>query len=237
MKDFFLFNVIGLVKGVTWFLSDYFELKRQLSLNNNAAKIDAFCPQLNDKTSITPIEPIYFFQDAWAAKKIFELKPEHHYDVGSAAKTIAIISQFVPTTMVDIRPLELNLENLYFKKGSILNLPFEDNSIKSISSLCVIEHIGLGRYGDPIDILGSEKAVKELIRVTAPGGIILLSVPVGNANKVLFNAHRIFDKDYLMKLFYSCELIEDKYILRQQFNRKITITDEFQVGLFKFKKL
>jgi hypothetical protein len=53
------------------------------------------------------------------------------------------------------------LENLFFKEGSILALPFESGSIKSLSSLCVVEHIGLGRYGDEIDPFGSESAIKE----------------------------------------------------------------------------
>jgi len=237
LKDFFLFDLIGFAKNLKWFLFDYLEFKKQLSKNSDAIKIDSIYPQLKDKTSTTPLDPIYFYQDSWAAKKIFELKPEHHFDVGSAAKTIALISQFVPTTMVDIRPLELNLDNLYFKEGSILNLPFEDNSIKSISSLCVVEHIGLGRYGDPIDVYGSEKAIKELIRVTAPGGIILFSIPVGITNKVYFNAHRVFKRDYLLKLFSNCKLMEERYIQEQRFSEKFIDTDKFQIGLFMFKKL
>lgn len=48
--------------------------------------------------------------------------------------------------MIDIRPLELKLDNLFFLKGSILALPFADNSIESLSSLCVVEHVGLGRF-------------------------------------------------------------------------------------------
>lgn len=87
---------------------------------------------------------------------------------------------------------------LFFKKGSILELPFEDNSIQTLSSLCVVEHIGLGRYGDPVDSFGSEKAIKELKRVLQVGGIILFSVPVDNENKIYFNAHRAFAREYIL---------------------------------------
>jgi SAM-dependent methyltransferase len=212
------------------------EYKNQLLKNNEAIKIDSIYPQLKDKIPITPLDPIYFYQDTWAAKKIFDLNPEHHFDVGSSAKTIGLISQFVPTTMVDIRPLELKLDNLYFKEGTILSLPFENETIKSISSLCVVEHIGLGRYGDPIDVYGSEKAVRELIRVTVSGGIILFSVPVGLTNKVFFNAHRVFKREYLLNLFSNCNLIEEKYILERQFSSTFIDTDKFQIGLFMFKK-
>ena len=145
-------------------------------------------PCLRDKTETSPVEPTYFYQDTWAAEKIFQNKPCTHVDVGSKVATVGIISKFVPTTMVDIRPLPVTLENLTFKKGSITDLPFEDNSIESLSSLCVVEHIGLGRYGDEIDPLGSEKAISELKRVVASKGHLLISVPVDDKNKIYFNA-------------------------------------------------
>src|ERR1035437_9128085 len=62
----------------------------------------------------------------------------------------------------------------------------------SVSCLHVAEHIGLGRYGDPIDPLGTNKALLELQRVLAPGGVLLFSMPVGR-ERVEFNAQRIWD--------------------------------------------
>jgi SAM-dependent methyltransferase len=236
LKEFFIFNFWEFGSNVIWFLKDLRSFRKQNKSHKKVYDDFVLMPLLKDRTESTPVDPIYFFQDSWAAKKIFELKPEHHFDIGSSAKTIGIISQFVPTTMIDIRPLPLKIDNLFFKKGSILNLPFEDNSIKSISSLCVIEHIGLGRYGDPIDIYGSEKAIKELLRVTAHGGTILFSVPVFQTNKIFFNAHRVFRTDYIMEQFNSCELIEAKYILGNDLYDSFSISDEFQVGLFYFRK-
>ena len=67
----------------------------------------------------------------------------------------------------------MSLPELNFKKGNILNLPFSDYSINSLSSICVIEHIGLGRYGDQLDQFGTEKAVKELVRVLAKKAIYI----------------------------------------------------------------
>ena len=37
-----------------------------------------------------------------------------------------------------------------------------DNSVDSLSCMHVIEHIGLGRYGDPINAKGDELAAGEL---------------------------------------------------------------------------
>jgi SAM-dependent methyltransferase len=204
---FFEFKVMHF-KNIVWYFNNYLAIKK---IKNNNFDFFKIAPQLNDKTSFTPIDPVYFHQDTWAARKIFEFKPVHHYDVGSSVKTLGILSQFVPITMVDIRQLPLTLPGLNFIKGSILDLPFEDNTLGSISSLCVVEHIGLGRYGDPIDAFGSEKSIAELKRVVKIGGIILFSVPIDTVNTVYFNAHRAFTRDYILSLFDGFELIEDKY--------------------------
>ena len=221
-------------KNIFWYISNYRALKKIRNENFINFRLE---PQLNDKTIYTPIEPVYFFQDTWAAKKIFEIKPEHHYDVGSSAKTLGILSQFVPTTMVDIRPLPLDLPSLNFIEGSILDLPFDDNSLESISSLCVIEHIGLGRYGDPIDAFGSEKSILELKRVVKVGGVIIFSVPVDLVNTVYFNAHRAFTREYILSLFDGFELLEEKYQYGYELVANFVAARGFGTGLFLFRKL
>jgi SAM-dependent methyltransferase len=115
--------------------------------------------------------------------------------------------------MVDIRPLSLPLESLLFRQGSILDLPFEDGSVSSLSSLCVVEHIGLGRYGDPLDPQGTEKAIAELKRVLAPGGNLWLSMPVSDENVIHFNAGRIFSIEYVLRLIEPLQVVEQAYIV------------------------
>jgi len=236
MREFFSFSPVGFIKNLSWFLSDYFKYKK-LQHGNDSVKIKVLLPCLKDKTTNTPLDPVYFYQDTWAAKKIFDLKPKHHYDVGSSAKTVGLISQFVPTTMIDIRPIDLKLNNLFFKEGSILSLPFDDNSIESLSSICVIEHIGLGRYGDPLDAYGSEKAINEIQRVTAPGGTILISVPVDDESKIYFNANRAYTKEYVIGKFNNCRLIEDKYIYGKELTDEYAPAKGFGTGLFMFEKI
>ncbi|TRU04091.1 MAG: DUF268 domain-containing protein [Microcystis sp. Msp_OC_L_20101000_S702] len=218
------------------FSNEYRVFQANNDNNNFELKIKNWIPCLTDKTEFTPVGPVYFLQDTWAASKIFQLKPEHHYDVGSSVKTIGIISQFVPVTMIDIRPIDIELKNLYFQEGSVLDLPFEDNSIESLSSLCVIEHIGLGRYGDPLDPWGSEKAVKELKRVVKLGGIILFSVPVDEKNKIYFNGCRAFTRDYVLQLFDGFELVEEKYQYGRQLYDSYDPCKKFGTGLYMFKK-
>lgn len=229
-------NVFAILYNMVRFTGEY--IRYTNAPHNPAFSVSVYewYPCLTDKTASTPLDPVYFYQDAWAAGKIFRNRPAHHYDVGSSAKTVGIISQFVPTTMVDIRPVELRLEGLSFTEGSILALPFADGTIESISSICVVEHIGLGRYGDPIDPFGSEKAVRELVRVTRPGGFIYFTVPVESANRVYFNGYRSFTRDTIIGLFDGCTLIEERYIYGKELVERHRPESDAGIGLFMFTK-
>ncbi|MDP3962622.1 MAG: DUF268 domain-containing protein [bacterium] len=204
---------------------------------NTAYKVstaDLF-PRIYDRVESHKLDPVYFLQGTWCAKKIFEEKPSEHYDVGSQALMVGIISQFVPTTMIDIRPLALSLPGLSFVKGDITELPFKEGSISSLSSICVIEHIGLGRYGDRLDPFGTEKAAKELARVLRKGGCLYISVPVDAENKVYFNAHRSFTRDYILELFKTLKLSEEKYIYGKNMYPSYDPAKGFGTGLYHFK--
>lgn len=229
-------GVVATIKEFIIFSRDW-RAYRKLPHNTSFTLVTGdIYPRLFDRTTTTSIDPVYFYQDTWCARKIFENKPAHHYDIASKADLIGTISQFVPTTMVDIRPLEVTLPELSFVKGSILELPFKDGEVPSLSSICVIEHIGLGRYGDPLDPFGSEKAAKELVRVLAHGGSLYVSVPIDNENKVYFNAHRAFTRDYIIKLFSPLTLAEEKYIYGYDLSEVYNPAKKFGTGLYHFKK-
>jgi len=185
---------------------------RRLAPPDKLPRLRTLTPCLGEDTAETSIEPIYFYQDAWAFEKIVQAMPPGHVDVGSQHKFVALLSKVVPVTMVDIRPLALPLNTLHFQQGSILDMPYEDDSLASVSSMCVVEHIGLGRYGDPLDWQGTEKAVAELKRILAPGGDLYLSVPMDDINRVYFNAHRAFSEQYFESLLYPFDIVERRYI-------------------------
>jgi len=234
MNSFFNFQPVLLIKQYVWFLKQ-FKHFRGMKANHACQKVKWF-PCLSDNLSHTPLDATYFFQDTWAASKIFKLKPERHVDVGSSAMTMGILSQFVPVTMIDIRPIELEIDGLSFQKGSILALPFDDEVVETISSLCVVEHIGLGRYGDSIDPFGSEKAIVELKRVLKIGGVILFSVPVDSENKIYFNAHRAFTRDYILELFSDFKILDEKYHYGTSMYDEYDNNKGFGTGLFMLKK-
>lgn len=157
--------------------------------------------------SSSPFDRHYFYQDAWAARRLAEAPPARHVDVGSRVDLVGFLTAICPVTFVDIRPLEADLDDLECVAGSLLDLPFASQSLGSVSCLHVIEHIGLGRYGDPLDPAGSTTALLELQRVVAPGGQLLVSCPVG-APRTCWNAHRIHAPGAIPSLLDALELIE-----------------------------
>ena len=162
-------------------------------------------PRLDDRTEQTPVDLYYFYQDLWGLNQALEVKPSRIVEIGSTAFLVGVLAQHFDVTSIDIRPLPVELPRLECRKGSILELPFEDASVEYINSLCVIEHIGLGRYGDPLDPKGIEKAITELRRVIAPGGRLVTSVPLG-PSCVAFNSHRVFEREEFLALWPEFEV-------------------------------
>lgn len=218
------------------FFQEFRSYKRQAKASSFTVRARDVYPCLTDRTATTPIEPTYFLQDTWFAGRIAAVRPETHVDVASSVKSLALVAQFVPVTFIDIRPVDLPVPNFSFLKGSVLSLPFGDASVASLSSLCVIEHIGLGRYGDPIDPEGSEKAAKELGRVLAPMGNLYISVPVDDVCRTYFNAHRAFTRDYILSLFQHYNLVEERYIYGRELCECYDRSRGFGTGLYHLRK-
>jgi SAM-dependent methyltransferase len=164
-------------------------------------------PQLSDRATITPIDRHYTYHPAWAARVLAKTLPSKHVDISSIVNFCTIVSAFVPVDFYDFRPAPIELDGLYTGAADLTQLHFPDDSIASLSCMHVIEHIGLGRYGDPLDPDGDLKAISELVRVVAPGGDLLVATPVGQP-RVAFNAHRVYDYETFARYFLPLELVE-----------------------------
>ena len=203
MKPLFSLANLKAFPGYIRFITD---LRKYRKMGGTALAGD-FWPCLFDKTATTGIDAHYFHQAVWAGHKIQEFSPADHVDIGSDVCYVGMLTTILPVRFVDIRPLQLNIPNYEGIDGSILDLPFPDASINSISCLHVIEHIGLGRYGDPLDPEGSIKACRELQRVLAPCGQLLVSMPIGTA-RVQFNGQRVFAVRDVLQMFPELTLTE-----------------------------
>lgn len=160
---------------------------------------------LDDATSETPFDAHYVYHPAWAARVLARTRPHRHVDVSSTLHFASIVSAFVPVDFYDIRPPRLLLGALTTGFADLCALPFPDRSVSSLSCMHSVEHVGLGRYGDALDYDGDLRAMAELRRVLAPGGDLLLVVPVGRP-RVVFNAHRIYSHEQVLSCFAGLEL-------------------------------
>ena len=228
------------------FFKDYKVFKKEFSSANVDMKLefaDLF-PMIHDKTTSTPFDRHYIWHTAWAARKLKELNPKEHYDISSSLYFVSIASAFINIKFFDYRPADLNLSNLSTEHADLVKLSFEDSSIDSLSCMHVVEHIGLGRYGDPLNVKGDAKAIAELKRVVAPKGDLLFVVPIGQS-KIMFNAHRIYSYQNIIDYFDGFELVEFSLIPDSDKGNSIVYNatkeesdnQEYGCGLFHFRKI
>ena len=74
-----------------------------------------------------------------------------------------------------------------------------------ISCLHVLEHIGLGRYGDKINPDGPFLALSNILAYACFNANVLLAVPVGS-EATEFNSQRIFSAPHFVSICYSLGL-------------------------------
>ena len=199
------------VQGTSSFLRDLNQIRGQVHRQPDFPVIDYY-PVLSDRyVESGNLTHHYFDQDLTMAQRIFKNQPKLHVDIGSRIDGfVAHVASFRPVELFDIRPLTRPIPNVTFRQVDFMQLPDElIGYTDSISSLHVIEHFGLGRYGDPIDVQGHLKALDNIYRVLKPGGRFYFSVPVSTRQGIVFNAHRVFRVDYLV------QLLEQRYTIDQ----------------------
>jgi SAM-dependent methyltransferase len=196
------------------FVRDFINFRSQSSTEDRFSVnwLDCY-PCLGERTETTGFDKHYLFHTAWAARLLAEIKPGCHTDISSSLYFVSIASAFVPMRFYEYRPTDLGLSNLECAPADLLSLPFGNDTIESLSCMHVVEHVGLGRYGDRLDPDGDLKAIAELKRVLATAGHLLFAVPIGSRPRVKFNAHRIYTYDQIIEYFSGLELKEFALVL------------------------
>lgn len=184
--------------GLPYFIRDFFILLKIRKRKNDMAV--KFFPIMSDRFEDSGVaKGHYFHQDLWAAKKIYLSAPSSHLDVGSRIDGfISHLLVFMNVTVLDIRKLDSDVKDLTFKQANLMDASSLDSEpLESVSCLHTLEHSGLGRYGDPVDLDGWKKGIKNLAMITKLGGKLYLSVPVGK-ERIEFNAHRVFNPNTII---------------------------------------
>lgn len=144
----------------------------------------------------------YFHQDLLVASLIFENNPRRHIDVGSRIDGfVAHVAAYRSIEVADVRPLPgIGHDSITFTQLDLMDSQsIKENVTDSLSSLHVVEHIGLGRYGDTINPEGHKIAFNNLLRMVQTGGILYISFPIGQESQIHFNAHRVFRVEELLE--------------------------------------
>ncbi|WP_413287829.1 DUF268 domain-containing protein [Bdellovibrio sp. HCB337] len=229
---------------------EYFILKRMNKEAGSKWKLRFSMPSLHDRYEESGIiSGHYFHQDLLVARRIFQRQPVKHVDVASRVETfVAHVAAFRAIEVFDIRPLDAKIKNITFKQCDFMNFPKELlGYADSVSCLHALEHFGLGRYNDPMDIDGHLKGFDSLYKILAPGGILYLSFPIGE-ERIEFNAHRVFaiktvlewakDRFELIGFSYvddAGDLHEDVVLTPEAINTTYNL--DYGCGIFELKKL
>lgn len=83
--------------------------------------------------------------------------------------------------------------NVEYVRGDCIQTSLPAESADVVAIISTLEHVGLGRWGDPLDTRGDIKAMREVWRILRPGGHAVLTIPYGFPT-VVFNLHRIYDQ-------------------------------------------
>ena len=127
---------------------------------------------------------------------------------------VAHVAAYREIEVFDIRPMSKTISNVKYIQADLMKNIKDDfkDYTDSLSSLHVIEHFGLGRYGDTMDAYGHIRALENIYLILKKGGTFYFSVPIG-PQRIEFNAHRIFNLEYLSEiLFNKFNLVSFSYV-------------------------
>jgi len=152
---------------------------------------------------------------SWVAAHLPD-KPGEVLDFGSGDAPLGLIAAIRggAVTALDLQQIHLPyaMRRLGAEKGDILDFDFAGKQFDLIINCSSIEHVGLaGRYGSRDEPDGDLIAMERLRRVLRmPGGIMLLTIPVGN-DLVVRPWHRVYGIHRLGLLLKGFRVVDKEF--------------------------
>jgi SAM-dependent methyltransferase len=135
--------------------------------------------------------------------------PKRGADIGCATgcfPAMQLAAGVQSCTVFEVRPTVANHPQVDVRVQDLTYAEGVEPEFDLLTCLSTIEHIGLGRYGDPIDPWGDIKMAQSLRGLLRPGGVMLISFPSG-PGCVVFNQHRIYTRYRRAALFGDLRLL------------------------------
>lgn len=136
-------------------------------------------------------------------------------DVGSTGSQLPVMLTCLGYHVwtIDVRNYEYAglSHDLHSVVGDIRRTSFPDSFFDAVVAVSTVEHVGLGRYGDPIDTEGDRNAIREIRRIMASDGILLITIPFGKRS--ITSLHRVYDENTLSLLLEGFKVQSIDYFL------------------------
>jgi hypothetical protein len=213
--------------------------------NKNGWKLNIF-PMLADRFEQSGVTGGHYFHiDLWAARLIYKLSFKKVVDVGSRVDGfIAHILVFRDIEIFDVRPLFSNVRGLTFKKIDMaVSSDVPTNYVDCVTCLHTLEHFGLGRYGDIVDIQAWITGLQNMAKMINSNGSLIIAVPVGR-ERIEFDAHRVFNPYTVINqaALFDLKIISYSYVDDEgNFHENSNVADslllDYGCGCFHFIKL
>jgi SAM-dependent methyltransferase len=149
--------------------------------------------------------------------------PGEALDFGSAFANLSLhaIQRGWNVTGVDLLPHPIYWKHPGFRfvQGDFLQLEFPAGSFDLILNCSAVEHVGLpGRYDlKAPETDGDLAAMKKMLQLLKPGGMMLLTIPVGQ-DAVIAPLHRVYGANRLPKLLEGYDVTEKLFWVKNAEN-------------------
>ena len=160
-------------------------------------------------------------EHSWVAAHI-PLGPGSGLDFGSGNTNLSLVAvrrglHMLATDRI-AAPWSFEHPDFMFVQGDAFALGLAPRSLDLIINCSTVEHLGLGRYGDPLDTDADLDGMQRLRDLLSPSGVMLLTIPVG-VDTVMPKLHRIYGRQRLPRLLAGFSIAHCEFWVKNQANR------------------